>query len=131
MIYRIHPPFIFCVLFTAGTPFVAAQTDEPRKSAGVLTGHDALGDWTMDAPGVRRRITPEDLAKPFDTPSANNFPRVARRPQGAMPSAPKGFQVSEFATGLRNPRKIVTAPNGDVFVAESQANRVKVLRDAD
>jgi glucose/arabinose dehydrogenase len=48
-----------------------------------------------------------------------------------MPRAPKGFQVSEFATGLRNPRKIVTAPNGDVFVAESFPNRIKVLRDAD
>ena len=38
-----------------------------------------------------------------------------------MPRAPKGFQVSEFATGLHNPRKIVTAPNGDIFVAESYA----------
>lgn len=32
---------------------------------------------------------------------------------------------------MNNPRKIVTAPNGDVFVAESQANRVRILRDAD
>ena len=48
-----------------------------------------------------------------------------------MPRAPKGFQVSEFATGLRNPRKIVTAPNGDIFVAESMPGRIKLLRDAD
>jgi glucose/arabinose dehydrogenase len=39
--------------------------------------------------------------------------------------------VNEFARGLRNPRKIVTAPNGDVFVAESLPGRIKVLRDAD
>ena len=109
----------------------ATRADEPRRRAGVLTGQDALGDWTTDAPGVRRRITIDDLAKPFDTPSANNFPRPARRPAGAMPRAPKGFQVSEFATGLRNPRKIVTAPNGDIFVAESMPGRIKVLRDAD
>ena len=44
---------------------------------------------------------------------------------------PKGFQVTEFATGLGNPRKIVTAPNGDIFVAESMPGRIKVLRDAD
>src|SRR5262249_1836065 len=31
----------------------------------------------------------------------------------------------------RNPRKIVTAPNGDVFVAESMPGRIKLLRDAD
>jgi len=108
-----------------------AVADGPGPSDGVLTGHEALGDWTTDAPGVRRRITLDDLAKPFETKSANNFPRVARRPSGAMPRAPKGFQVSEFATGFRNPRKIVTAPNGDVFVADSFANRIKVLRDAD
>ena len=53
------------------------------------------------------------------------------RPEGAWPLAPKGFQVTEFARGLSNPRKIVTAPNGDIFVAESMPGRIKVLRDAD
>jgi glucose/arabinose dehydrogenase len=118
-------------MLAAGTMVGAASGDEPSKPGDVLTGHDALGDWTTDAPGIRRRITIEDLAKPFETPSANNFPRTARRPEGAMPRAPKGFQVSEFATGLQNPRKIVTAPNGDLFIAESMPNRIKVLRDAD
>jgi glucose/arabinose dehydrogenase len=119
------------VLLAAGVPVGAARGDEPQKIAGVLTGQDALGDWTTDAPGLRRKITIDDLAKPFETPSANNFPRPARRPAGAMPRAPKGFQVSEFAVSLRNPRKIVTAPNGDLFVAESMPNRIKILRDAD
>jgi glucose/arabinose dehydrogenase len=54
-----------------------------------------------------------------------------KRPEGAWPLAPKGFKVTEFATGLRNPRKIVTAPNGDLFVADSGPGRIKVLRDAD
>ena len=131
MTHRIHPQAFLIVVLAASARLVAAQTDEPRKNLGVLTGQDALGDWTTDAPGVRRLITLDDLAKPFDTPSANNFPRVAGRPSGAMPRAPKGFQVSEFATGLQNPRKIVTAPNGDVLIAESQPNRIKILRDAD
>ena len=39
--------------------------------------------------------------------------------------------MTEFATGLVEPRVIVRAPNGDLFVAESSANRVRVLRDAD
>ena len=47
------------------------------------------------------------------------------------PRAPQGFKVGEFATGLNNPRKIATAPNGDVFVAESEPGRIRVLRDAD
>ena len=131
MIHRIHLAILTVVLVAGGNSIVSAQTGGQSKSANVLTGQDALGDWTTDAPGLRRRITIEDLAKPFDTPSANNFPRVARRPSGAMPQAPKGFEVSEFAADLRNPRKIVTAPNGDIFVAESMPGRIKVLRDAD
>jgi glucose/arabinose dehydrogenase len=97
----------------------------------VLTGRDALGDWTTDAPGVRRKLTVEDLPPPYDTPSADNFPRLVRRPHDAWPRAPMGFTVSEWANGLKNPRKIVTAPNGDVFVAESEPGRIRALRDAD
>ena len=114
--------------------FLAASTalaDDPKPGVRTLTGKDALGDWTTDAPGVRRKITVDDLATPYDTPSANNFPRVVQRPEGAWPKAPEGFEVTEFATGLTEPRVIVRAPNGDLFVAESRANRVRVLRDAD
>jgi glucose/arabinose dehydrogenase len=100
-------------------------------SGAILTGTAALGDWTTDAPGVRRKITVADLVKPYDTPSANNRSRPIPRPEGAWPKVPPGFKVEEFATGLNNPRKIVVAPNGDVFVAESEPNRVRILRDAD
>jgi glucose/arabinose dehydrogenase len=44
---------------------------------------------------------------------------------------PAGFTIQEFATGLENPRAMITAPNGDVFIAESRPNRIRVLRDAD
>ncbi|MGC4043348.1 MAG: sorbosone dehydrogenase family protein [Armatimonas sp.] len=109
-----------------------ASAAEPKKAPGdVLTGQAALGDWTTDAPGVRRKITTADLPKPFDTDSARNFPRLVARPAGAMPHVPQGFKVEEFTTGLNNPRKIVVAPNGDLFIAESGPNRVRVLRDAD
>ncbi len=40
-------------------------------------------------------------------------------PQGAMPKAPAGFQVTALATGLDHPRWVYTLPNGDVLVAES------------
>src|SRR5436305_11508385 len=109
----------------------AAVADDAATPHATLTGKDALGDWTTDAPGVRRKITLADLAMPFETPSANNFPRVVRRPQGAWPKAPEGFKVTEFATRLVEPRVIVRAPNGDLFLAESRANRIRVFRDAD
>jgi glucose/arabinose dehydrogenase len=108
-----------------------ALCEEPEKPAPTLTGKDALGDWTTDAPGVRRKVTTDDLAKPYDTPSSNKPPKVVKRPDGAWPKAPVGFEVTEFATGLTRPRVIARAPNGDLFVAESGANRVRVLRDKD
>ena len=93
-----------------------------------MTGQGAMGDWTTDAPGVRRRITAADLPKPFESPSVNNGPKLVKRPDGAMPVVPAGFKVEEFASGLKNPRLIRTAPNGDLFVAESRTNLVRVFR---
>jgi glucose/arabinose dehydrogenase len=121
------PLTVLSVVLAAAT----AQGDDPQPGGRTLTGKDALGDWTTDAPGVRRKITIDDLARPYDTPSAENHPRVASRPEGAWPKAPEGFEVTEFATQLEQPRVIVRAPNGDLFVAESRANRIRVLRDAD
>jgi len=44
---------------------------------------------------------------------------------------PPGFQVELFATNLRDPRVLRVAPNGDIFVAESEPGRIRVLRAAD
>jgi glucose/arabinose dehydrogenase len=116
------------VLGLAACACLGADAPPPSPT---LTGKAALGDWTTDVPGVRRKITLADLATPYETPSANNFPRVVRRPEGAWPKAPEGFRVTEFARGLVEPRVIVRAPNGDIFVAESRGNRIHVFRDAD
>jgi glucose/arabinose dehydrogenase len=87
-----------------------------------------MGDWTTDAPGVRRRIVVADLPRPYETRSVDNGPHLVPRPAGAWPKAPKGFKVEEFITGLDNPREIVTAPNGDLFIAESSPGQIRVLR---
>jgi glucose/arabinose dehydrogenase len=108
-----------------------ARPDDPTPRRGVMSGRDAFGDWATDAPGVRRKITVADLTRPYDSPSAQNHPKLVERPEGARPKAPEGFEVTEFATGLKEPRVIVRAPNGDLFVAESGADRIRVLRDAD
>ena len=109
---------------------VLAMSTIPALAGDIRTGKDALGDWTTDAPGVRRKVTIADLAAPFETPSAMNFSKVVPRPEGAWPKAPAGFEVTEFATKLVEPRVIVRAPNGDLFLAESRVGRIRVLRDA-
>lgn len=58
-------------------------------------------------------------------------PNGVQSPDGI--TVPRGFQISVFAEGLTNPRRLAIAPGGtaqkyDVFVAESSANRLRVLR---
>ena len=50
------------------------------------------------------------------------------RPANAWPIAPKGFKVELYATGLDNPRLLRIAPNGDLFLAESETGKIKVFR---
>jgi glucose/arabinose dehydrogenase len=102
-----------------------------RPTGELLIGEAAKGDWTTDAPGVRRKLTVADLPPPFATDSVDNGPNLVARPEGAAPRVPDGFRVELFASGLTNPRMARTAPNGDLFVVESSAERVRVLRDAD
>ncbi len=98
------------------------------EADGVLTGQAAFTDYTQEAPGVRRKITVQDLPKPFQTESAKNQPKIVKRPDNAWPKCPPGFKVDLYATNLNNPRCIRIAPNGDLFVAESAPGRIKVLR---
>ncbi|HLM58271.1 MAG TPA: sorbosone dehydrogenase family protein [Pyrinomonadaceae bacterium] len=116
-----------CAQQRAGQPQGKQGTGKARQG-GVLVGQGAMGDWTTDAPGVRRRITTADLPKPYETRSVDQGPRLVPRPEGAWPQVPAGFKVEEFAAGLQRPRLIRTAPNGDLFVAESYSGRVRVLR---
>ena len=92
------------------------------SSAKLLTGKAAMGDWTSDAPGVRRKITVDDLPPPGSNVLAINPPHVISRPAGAQLQVPRGFKIDIFASGFRDPRFLLTAPNGDIFVVESRAN---------
>ena len=96
----------------------------------VRTGPAAFGDWRTDAPGVRRLITPADLPAPYATRSTANMSQREARTEADVPKAPPGFAVDLFASGLNMPRVIRIAPNGDIFVAETGAGRVRVFRPA-
>jgi glucose/arabinose dehydrogenase len=115
-------------LASAWIGLVAAQAQSPQPPAGPLTGAAALGDWRSDAPGVRRHIEATDLPPPFATRSASNSVRVVAAPPGAALKVPPGFTVERFAGGLRQPRVLRAAPNGDIFVAETTSDQIRLLR---
>lgn len=96
--------------------------------AEVLTGQSAFTDYTKQSPGVRRKLTVADLPAPFATLSADNPSHIVGRPANAWPHGPPGFKVTLYASGLDNPRLIRTAPNGDLFLAESQSGKIRVFR---
>jgi glucose/arabinose dehydrogenase len=85
-------------------------------------------DFRYEKPGTTRKITANDLPKPFATKSAENGAEVVGRPDSAWPVAPDGFKVELYASGLDNPRLLRTAPNGDIFLAESDPGRIRVFR---
>jgi glucose/arabinose dehydrogenase len=116
----------------AATLVAGAQRAQTTPAPpGLRTGRAALGDFRGDGPGVRRRITTADLPPPFSTPSAQNGPDVVSPPAGVHPQVPPGFRVDVFAHDLVGPRLLRVSPSGDLFVAESQAGRVRVLRAKD
>jgi glucose/arabinose dehydrogenase/cytochrome c2 len=89
-------------------------------------------EYVADAPGKMHHVTVAELPKPYATKAASNFPRVAPAPALAdrKLSLPPGFKIDVFAQGLQGPRKMLLAPNGDVFVAMTQAGKIQVLRPA-
>jgi glucose/arabinose dehydrogenase len=59
------------------------------------------------------------------------LPGVIPKPGSAAPKVPPGFQVELFVSNLRDPRMVRVAPNGDIFIAESEPGRIRVLRTSD
>ncbi|HTB83614.1 MAG TPA: PQQ-dependent sugar dehydrogenase [Candidatus Sulfotelmatobacter sp.] len=90
-----------------------------------------VNDWPRQKPGLNHHFIVEELPKPFATISAGNGPKVAPQPANAVLSLPPGFTVKKFAEDLGNCRLLRTAPNGDIFIADTGHNRIRVMRTVD
>jgi glucose/arabinose dehydrogenase len=110
-------------LLLAGMLGVAGRAD-----AAPAGGASPFSDFRSQRPGAAHHIQAKDLPAPGATGSVDNEARLIPRPKDARPQAPAGFKVELYASGLVNPRLLRTAPNGDVFLAESKANLVRVFR---
>src|SRR3984885_12442502 len=116
-------------IFAVSPATVKAQSGAVDSgSSKTITGQAAFADFSQQRPGVRRKITVADLPAPNEAESVDNGPTVVPRPEGAWPIAPAGFKVELYAQGFTEPRLIRTAPNGDLFLADSKAGKGTVLR---
>ncbi len=116
---------LLAVLAAMGGVSLAIGEANPSN---VVTGRAAFVASNEVTPGVFRKITAADLPKPFDTDSASTQSKIVPRPPGSLPTAPAGFHVGLFADGLNEPRVMRLAPNGDIFVVETQSGQVRVFR---
>lgn len=111
------------------------KTEDEKQQAAAITPADTVKD----------KVESIDLPAPYATQSVQNYSKVIGWPAGKTPVAPAGFTVTKFADSLDNPRWIYVAPNGDIFVAESNtphstlekitgqkrsADRITLFRDA-
>ena len=101
----------------------------------VLTGSGALAQADAQAkdvaPGTRFEVRADDLPAPGATPSAINPPtRAMTRDTPQLRTLPD-FTANVFAEGFDDARWLAVAENGDVFLAESEAGRITLLRDDD
>jgi len=105
----------------------------PAAASGMAELKDAspnapFTDFRYEVPGTTRKISVSDLPAPFATRSSDNGAELVARPANAWPVAPAGFKVELYAAGLDNPRLLRTAPNGDIFLAETEPGRIRVFR---
>lgn len=110
-------------LLTGFTAAANAQCAQPP-----LTGQAAFTNFAKQHPGECHKITVADLPAPYATPGVDAGSEIIPRPANAWPQAPPGFKITQYTTGLDQPRLIRTAPNGDLFVALSYQNKVMVFR---
>jgi glucose/arabinose dehydrogenase len=113
---------------TAGGSSTAPAAASSKAALKDASPTAPFTDFRYEKPGTTRKITVNDLPKPFATKSAENGADVVSRPENAWPVAAAGFKVELFASGLDNPRLLLTAPNGDIFLAESDPGRIRVFR---
>ena len=123
-----HPKttvLILLILLAAGCKRSPNVAPKANTNPGNLA---AFSDYRSQAPGKIHHIRIADLPDPYATASVDHGPDLVPRPAGALPQAPTGFRVQLYASGLDNPRLIRTAPNGDLFLAESGPGKIRVFR---
>ena len=113
-------PLVAILLLTTNACAADQATAPPPKAP--------FTDYRYEKPGTVHKITPQELPAPYATKSVDNGANVVDRPKDVWPQAPAGFKVELYTSSVQQPRLILTAPNGDYFVAESHSGNIKIFR---
>ncbi|MGH9700587.1 MAG: PQQ-dependent sugar dehydrogenase [Candidatus Acidiferrales bacterium] len=125
-------PWIVLILIILGLGFFESRAVSGMRDTGAQSG--AVADagpfvgFRGETPGKVHHITAADLPQPYATKSASSHSNISARPADAWPQVPSGFKVELYASELDNPRLLQTAPNGDLFLAESGPGKILIFR---
>jgi glucose/arabinose dehydrogenase len=106
--------WVSVVVATASIAGVVATQSRPTGSGPLKSYHIKPGDLPPPATGVA------------------NPPQVVPRPPNAALTLPPGFAIDVFAEGgFKTLRWAMEGPGGEIFVTDTTANTITVLRDGD
>lgn len=88
--------------------------------------------------GIAMSVAAQLASAQSQSPQTLNVEGNVFRPASTPPTdalvaqlrTPPGFTITRFADNVGNPRMMVVAPNGDVYVSDRKRGRVTLLRDA-
>lgn len=100
-------------------------------SLAVCGNAPAWGQSFEQTPGMVLAIDLGALPAPFATPNVSNGAQSVSLPPVPQLRVPAGFTANIYAQGLAHARSMRIAANGDVFLAQSNAGRITLLRDTD
>ncbi|MGI8638761.1 MAG: PQQ-dependent sugar dehydrogenase [Pyrinomonadaceae bacterium] len=129
MIFKLKNYF-FVIAILQSTVLTSVCQNSQLSGAKESEGNKNLPKIEFFDKAAANQIKPEDLPKPFATESVRRNSKIIEQPANATLKMPKGFKINVFAEGdFKYPRWMTLAPNGDVFVADSRANSIIILRD--
>jgi len=108
-------PFVRLAIMAIQLPLAISFLPDTALAQPTTPRHFHLSAGNLPAPEKTIDLEPAGFARPL----------------GVVPSAPPGFHVAAFAEGIRDPRWLAAAPNGDVVVASSGDGTIVLLREVD
>jgi glucose/arabinose dehydrogenase len=81
--------------------------------------------------GQHFQFMASNIPPPYATPADAQRSKKAQDPDLGKLQLPPGFKANLFAQGLTDARWLQMTPNGDVLLAEAEAGKITLLRDAD
>lgn len=114
------------------------QTCAIGAIAVLMSGSAVYGDVVSSIKGGAGELVGTPYTLNFDTlPAATrgdateNRAVITDKPASAALRVPDGFEVNLYASELLSPHSMAVSPAGDVFVTETNAGQVRLLRDTD